>query len=606
MHNDDGNPLVDDLFYYANNHDVWNAHIDADAHYNSIGWHEGRNPNAFFNTGIYLSANPGVRSFGVNPLTQFDTVGWKGGLIPSINFDPLKYLAANPDVAAAHVDPLAHFLQNGGDEGRQPFMPDVLPAANGFDYVYYLQHNPDVVAAGVDPFWHFEVAGWKEGRNPNAFFDTAGYLATYPDVAAAGINPLDHYHQFGWQEGRSPSPLFDTALYLQHNPDVAAAHIDPLEHYLQYGMREGRVAFASPVVDKDGAVNAVVEGAANGTHIGLTVAWGAWVSPSLTYSMSADSSGGGFTVDPTTGVVTVADGTRIDFENAPGHAYTITVAAHDNGQTVTQTFTINVADAAATIPTGNQPVASVDENAPGGTTFGLSFTLTDPNGAPTAYDLTDDAGGRFTINSVTGEISVANGAAIDFETTPLHSYTIIAHGTAGATSASETFKIGINDLNETPAITSSATMSVDENAAAGAAVGTVVAIDPDTTAPNKTLTYTATGGTGAALFDIDPATGAVTVKNGAVLNFEVTPSYTLDVQATDGGGLSATQTITIGTQRPQRGAGNRQFGHHDGGQEFCGRHDGRHRGCDRPGHHRAEQRADLYGDRRHRRRAVRR
>ena len=33
----DGAPLVADLFYYANNHDVWRAHVDADAHYASVG-----------------------------------------------------------------------------------------------------------------------------------------------------------------------------------------------------------------------------------------------------------------------------------------------------------------------------------------------------------------------------------------------------------------------------------------------------------------------------------------------------------------------------------------------------------------------------------------
>src|SRR4030095_12494616 len=60
VHNDDGSPLVDDLFYYAQNHDVWNAHIDADAHYNSLGWHEKRDPNAFFSTKTYLTLNPDV------------------------------------------------------------------------------------------------------------------------------------------------------------------------------------------------------------------------------------------------------------------------------------------------------------------------------------------------------------------------------------------------------------------------------------------------------------------------------------------------------------------------------------------------------------------
>ena len=50
VNNDDGNPLVDDLFYYSHNHDVWNAQVDADAHYHAFGWHEGRDPSAFFST----------------------------------------------------------------------------------------------------------------------------------------------------------------------------------------------------------------------------------------------------------------------------------------------------------------------------------------------------------------------------------------------------------------------------------------------------------------------------------------------------------------------------------------------------------------------------
>ena len=98
----------------------------ADAHYNATGWHEGRDPDAFFSTSIYLSANPDVKAAGVNPLTHFDQSGWKEGRIPSLTFDPRQYLDANPDVAAAHVDPLAHFLQSGAQEGRQPFAPSEL------------------------------------------------------------------------------------------------------------------------------------------------------------------------------------------------------------------------------------------------------------------------------------------------------------------------------------------------------------------------------------------------------------------------------------------------------------------------------------------------
>jgi Ca2+-binding RTX toxin-like protein/ABC-type uncharacterized transport system ATPase subunit len=244
VNNNDGSPLTDDLFYNSRYHDVWNAHVDADTHYDQFGWHEGRDPSAFFSTSFYLSLNQDVRAAAVNPLTHYEQSGWSGGEIPSTAFDGAKYLQDNPDVAAAHVDPLEHFLQNGAQEGRQPFAVTELLADNGFDYVYYLQHNPDVAAALVDPLQHFETVGWMEGRNPNALFDTTGYLSTYGDIAAAGINPLDHYHTSGWQEGRDPSPNFDTTSYLAAYSDVAAANVDPLQHFLQFGIHEGRQAFA--------------------------------------------------------------------------------------------------------------------------------------------------------------------------------------------------------------------------------------------------------------------------------------------------------------------------------------------------------------------------
>jgi hypothetical protein len=244
VENNDGHPLVDDLFYYSHNHDVWNAGVDADRHYHQFGWHEGRDPSAFFSTAAYLSLYPDVKAAGADPLEHFHQAGWKEGRVPSFAFDDAGYLAANPDVAADHVDPLAHFLEWGAQEDRQPSGLDHLFAANGFDYVYYLQHNPDVAAAHVDPLQHFETFGWREGRNPNAWFDTNGYLAHYADVAAAGVNPLTHYAQFGWHEGRDPSATFDTLDYLAANPDVATSHTNPLLHYLQFGIHEGRAAFA--------------------------------------------------------------------------------------------------------------------------------------------------------------------------------------------------------------------------------------------------------------------------------------------------------------------------------------------------------------------------
>jgi hypothetical protein len=117
----DGSPLIDDLFYYSKYHDVWNAHVDADAHFNAFGFKEGRDPSAFFDTKGYLAKYADVAAAGVNPLMHYDQFGFREGRDPSKQFDTALYLSHNADVAAAHVDPLAHFLENGREEGRLPF-----------------------------------------------------------------------------------------------------------------------------------------------------------------------------------------------------------------------------------------------------------------------------------------------------------------------------------------------------------------------------------------------------------------------------------------------------------------------------------------------------
>ncbi len=220
-------------------------------HYNTFGWHEGRNPDADFNTAAYLNTYTDVRAAGVNPLQHYEQFGWHEGRDPSAQFSTSLYLLHNPDVRAAGIDPLQHYLQFGINEGR------AAPAAIGhggeigdFDPHYYLLAYADVAAAvpaGADPnafaLQHYNTFGWHEGRNPNADFSTSGYLNAYTDVRAAGVNPLDHYHTNGWHEGRDPSPQFDTHQYLAHYTDVAAANIDPLQHYLTNGAWENRLTF---------------------------------------------------------------------------------------------------------------------------------------------------------------------------------------------------------------------------------------------------------------------------------------------------------------------------------------------------------------------------
>jgi len=69
--------------------------------------------------------------------------------------------------------------------------------------------------------------------------------------------------------------------------------------------------------------------------------------------------------------------------------------------------------------------------------------------------------------------------------------------------------------------------SVSEVAAAGADVGVLEATDDE---PNNWLIL---GGTGAALFNIDPDTGVLSVAEGVTLDAATTPELTLEIVARD-------------------------------------------------------------------------
>ena len=236
----------DPAYYLAQYPDVAAAAVDPLLHYETYGWQEGRNPDAYFNTTYYLNQNPDVAAAGIDPLLHYEQYGWKEGRDPSLNFSTSAYLQHNSDVVAANIDPLYHYLQYGATKGRMSFM--ATPHGTGepnplVDNSYYFSNNPDVAAVGINPFTHYDASGWYEGRNPDPLFNTNYYLQNNPDVRAAGIDPLLHYEQYGWQEGRNPSAAFDTNAYLSANPDVRAAGIDPLQHYLDYGYVEGRHAY---------------------------------------------------------------------------------------------------------------------------------------------------------------------------------------------------------------------------------------------------------------------------------------------------------------------------------------------------------------------------
>jgi serralysin len=80
----DGSTQFDTVYCDRTHLDVFHAGANALAHFNAVGWKEGRDPDAFFSTRFYLAANPDVKASGINPLTQYDQTGYSAQLIRAL------------------------------------------------------------------------------------------------------------------------------------------------------------------------------------------------------------------------------------------------------------------------------------------------------------------------------------------------------------------------------------------------------------------------------------------------------------------------------------------------------------------------------------------
>lgn len=198
----------------------------------------------------------------------------------------------------------------------------------------------------------------------------------------------------------------------------------------------------------------VLENAANGTLVGTVTAIDPDANETFRFSLS-DSAGGRFVIDSSTGRISIADTSLLDFETQSQH--TITVSVRDSAKnSYSEQFTIHLLDEpeADPLPPSNQAPsigslsnASVDENSPGGTVVG-TVAASDPDAGDTlTFALLDDAAGRFMIDAASGVVSVANGAVLDFEAAASHRIQVRVTDGGGLVD-DQAFTIAVNDLPE--------------------------------------------------------------------------------------------------------------------------------------------------------------
>ena len=250
-------------------------------------------------------------------------------------------------------------------------------------------------------------------------------------------------------------------------------------------------------------------------------------------------------IDPFTG-----DLTYTPADDANGTS-TVTVSLSDNGggsdTSANQTFVIDVtavndaptftkgADSTVLEDAGAQTVAAWATN--------ISTGPADEAGQTFSFNVSTNNDGLFAalpvIDPLTGDLTYT--PADDANGTATVTVNLSDDGGGADTSASQTFVIDVTAVNDAPSV-GPHTFAVDENSSSGTSVGIVAASDPDA---DDTIGFAIVGGTGSTAFTVNTTTGEITVADSTQLDFEITPTFTLDVEVTDNGGLSDTAIITI-------------------------------------------------------------
>lgn len=309
----------------------------------------------------------------------------------------------------------------------------------------------------------------------------------------------------------------------------------------------------APVIN-DQTLPSVVEHRLPGTIVGTVAASDQDVGQTLSYAILGGNPGGAFTINATTGEISIANPGAVDFVQNPQFNLIVQVTDAQGSSSVpgglsdTAIVTIGVLDANA--PIINDQTFLLPENSVAGTLVGNLGLM--GGTAPFIYSITaGNTGNTFAVDSM-GNITLANTSLVNFETNPTFTLSItVVDNSAPQLTDNATITITLTDVNEQPTI-NSPTFVVAENTANGTAIGSVVGSDVDA---GQTLTYAITGGNTGGAFAINPATGQITVANSSVLNFEVNPVFVLTVTAMDNGVpalTSANGFVTINlTDQPE-------------------------------------------------------
>jgi len=286
----------------------------------------------------------------------------------------------------------------------------------------------------------------------------------------------------------------------------------------------------NPVFNPDWYEFNVDENSATGTLVG-TVSVSDPQGQSVTLSVD-DGMGGSvpFDIDSAGNITTAGP---LDFETQDYYSVQVTATDPDNN-TGTAWVDVWVNDVNENpVFTANDFEFVVAEDVGTGTLIGTVGAF-DPQGQSVSYDLIDPSG-ALTINTVTGELTIAS--SLDFEVQEVYSMTATATDPDG-NSSSAPVELRVTDVEENPVFESVYhVFGIDEDAAIGTSVVSVPASDPQ----SQTISYSISDPT--STFSIDGATGEIAVAGP--LDAATQSEYSLTITATDTDSNTALAHVTV-------------------------------------------------------------
>ncbi|XP_071951339.1 protocadherin Fat 4-like [Antedon mediterranea] len=276
----------------------------------------------------------------------------------------------------------------------------------------------------------------------------------------------------------------------------------------------------------------------------------------LTYSLVGSYDSALFTIDPSTGYISIEQ--ALDRETT--ETYSLTVTARDAGSpslTGTSTVNIIVGDENDNSPVfdPNTYTVTVDENVQIGEDV-LLVSATDADVGDNGnirYQLNDDIGTLFTISPVTGQIITAG--ILDRETQSTYNLVVTAiDGNAlnpsNSRTASANVVVRLGDINDNGPVfpITSFTSTIPSTCASGTFVAAIEGIDRDEPT-NRDIIYSITSGD-TSRFQVGRTSGVVTTK--MQLSSE-SSTYVIEVTGRDSHSefSPAVATVTIGFSNSQ-------------------------------------------------------